>query len=854
MKILEQLIHLQQLYLIIIAGGAVCGIALIFIIRFLIRRSRFVSVFNKIIQEELDDFPEPMRDMKSRKTKLIVKLLKAIEADRARHVLYRTGLAHEWVDVLKITPMKKYYMNILHFHIQEGFFFCFKYALEKNKWRKHLKQWLEDNRSQLPLQTIAHSGRGESFDGKKAFTLFEEKKEEVQEMLGDPDWKGRFFALKILVAAEDDETRTLLFNLFNDPNPLIRKTMIEEYDLHGQEKVKDSLFHLILKDPNPGIRAAALEKYRKSFGNLPEINIETLTQQEIIHLLEALRPQVKDDEGIATGLMLDDNSEIRYHAARYLDKSGTLVRFCTNLDMGDMKDFKRKITILKNAANVGITGFLKKCIYTGSRESLTLAAEVLNVTGDTALLGNLLKMAIDHSLDDVYRLTVHAIVNRGDADTRYLLCDELHNNIQKKEILTPLIKEITPLEDTFFIDPLIEILGARDDLTVLTRKALLTKQNDTLIEKLIGIIKNETSAEKNQLRIQALFLLAELKKEYCLSFIFEHLAVLPIEFVSQFADIVIKYPKRLLKETIAYYLKQVDGEIRAHLIALIPKIDIPDFIGEVRTAQDDADPLVRIASTFALVEMNDTRSFGQAFSLMRDPVEEVRNQVAFALGGTGKKEIFKHMAKIFYDENEVSSVKESIIRGIAESKTPQATDLLVDFLEKDKTFTGKILDELKSHTQRRNIEVLINRMKDGGESLKKNIANAFIKMGMEVKPDLISLLESELTSHKVYASEILDTIGATEEEITKLKHRDPVIRREAARILSLIATVKSFRGLIMASRDPDREVRINVVRALEKLETPEGKTVLKALEEDPDSKIRKYTHWALERLKAKELV
>ena len=58
----------------------------------------------------------------------------------------------------------------------------------------------------------------------------------------------------------------------------------------------------------------------------------------------------------------------------------------------------------------------------------------------------------------------------------------------------------------------------------------------------------------------------------------------------------------------------------------------------------------------------------------------------------------------------------------------------------------------------------------------------------------------------------------------------------------------------MASRDPDREVRINVVRALEKLETKEGKQILKALEEDPDGKIRKYTHWALERLRAKELV
>jgi len=212
------------------------------------------------------------------------------------------------------------------------------------------------------------------------------------------------------------------------------------------------------------------------------------------------------------------------------------------------------------------------------------------------------------------------------------------------------------------------------------------------------------------------------------------------------------------------------------------------------------------------------------------------------------------MAKIFYDKNEVDSVKQSIIRGITESKTPQATDILIDFLQKEKRFSSRILAGLETHTGKKNIEVLIDRMKDGSEGLKESIATIFGRMGMQAQPALIGLLESELSSHKAYASEILDQIGATEAQINKLKHRDPVVRREAAGVLSLIGTVKAFRGLVMASRDPDQEVRINVVRALEKLETKEGKVILKALNEDPDAKIRKYTHWALERLRAKELV
>jgi HEAT repeat protein len=52
----------------------------------------------------------------------------------------------------------------------------------------------------------------------------------------------------------------------------------------------------------------------------------------------------------------------------------------------------------------------------------------------------------------------------------------------------------------------------------------------------------------------------------------------------------------------------------------------------------------------------------------------------------------------------------------------------------------------------------------------------------------------------------------------------------------------------MAARDPDQEVRVLVVKALEKLNTPQGRDILERLKEDPDKRIRKYTHWALERL------
>jgi len=854
MKIIEQLLHLDQIYYIAAGAGILIIIALIFIIRFLIKRNRLATIFKKIISDELSGFPASVEKQMYKMTGLIIRLLSETDTARAREILYRTGLSAQWVKKIAASPDKKHYRNILQYNIREGFFYCFKYALEHKKWHRYLTQWLDENSEQLPLQTIAHSSNGESFDGKKAYALFEDKKEEIKEMLADPDWKGRYFALKILLAAKDPGIKNILIDLFNDPSPVIRKTLVQEYKTEDSEELRKPLSGLLLKDPNPDVRREALRRYRQSFTDLPEINVGALPPQEVIHLIEALLPQNRDDEGIATMLMLEDNSEIQYHAARYLEKSGTLGRFCTRLDMADPEDFKRKTKILKNAATVGVTGFIRKCVLAGTRESLTLAAELLNETGDIMQLGNLLKMSIDHSFDEAYRLTVEAIVKRGDRETKRLVCDEITRNISQTATLVNLLKAVTPVDDPMYIDPLLTVFEKRDDLVDLTRKALITKNTDALVERLITIIESEDSPGKMNLRIQSLFLLAQMKKEYCLSFLFEHLSVLPVSFVSQFAGLLAGYPKKTVKDIIAYYLNQIDGELRAHIIALIPALKLTEYLGEVRKALEDADPLVRIASTFALVDMDDTRSFSQALSLMRDPVEEVRNQVAFALGSTGRKDLLRQMAKIFYDKNEVDSVKRAIIRGITDSKTPQATDLLIDFLQKEKRFSSRILSGLVTHTGKKNIEVLIDRMKDGSESLKEVIASVFSRMGMQAQPALIGLLESELSSHKAYASEILDHIGTTEAQINKLKHRDLVVRREAAEVLSLIGTIKAFRGLVMASRDPDQEVRINVVRALEKLETKEGKTILKALNEDPDAKIRKYTHWALERLRAKELV
>ena len=839
---------LRYIILGIVGAGIVAWVVL-----FLIFRRRFISFLKKAFDEGTSVISKISGKKLCRKSSLIGRLLKANDPKRADELLLKTGISSVWISALQRSCKRSTFRKVLEYHIQDGLFACFKYALHKKGYRKRLLLWIEQNPTKLPLISIAHSGNGEDFNGKEARALLSGHQDEIRDMFGDPNWRGRFFAMKVFLGTDDETVRRELGGLFSDTNQMVRRRMIEEFEPLG-EREKQKLLKIILKDSNEEVRASADKRYRKTWGNFPAIDLGKLGTEETLHLIGALKKGSKDDEALATELVLGENLEVRFHAARYLESSGALSRYCENLDMGDKKDFARKKNIMKASASVGVSGFLRGCVMTATRESLLLAGSILEETGSRDLIPDLLKRASETNWTDAYQHAVSAAVKRGTIEAKTLVKEELKKTINDRELLVDLIEKVTPLDDGIFIEPLLSILDRRSDITEITFKALVKKSSDTLIEKLLSILLEGKGKYSERLKTQSLLLLAALKKDYCLSVVFENIPLLPVEFINELSDILKQYPKALLKRKIAYYLGQIDGEVRSHIIALIPKTGIMEFLPVVRKSLGDADPMVRIAATYALAEMGDTRSFAQAMRLLMDPDPEVREQVAFALGRTGRPGIMKEISNIFNDQNEIVSVKRSIIRGLAESKTVPSTGLMLDFIEKDDFLAPEAIELLKTHTDKNNIALILERMKDASEEQKNRISQVLEKMGLEAKPALVSLLESEFMSLKAHAGEVLDMIGGTDEEIVKLKHRDPAVRREAASTLSLIGTIKAFRGLIMASRDPDREVRVNVVKALEKLETKEGKEILKALEEDPDGKIRKYTHWALERLRAKELV
>jgi HEAT repeat protein len=289
------------------------------------------------------------------------------------------------------------------------------------------------------------------------------------------------------------------------------------------------------------------------------------------------------------------------------------------------------------------------------------------------------------------------------------------------------------------------------------------------------------------------------------------------------------------------------------LISCLPSTGEQSFLPSIRRSIKDADPDVRIASIWALVDYGDTRSLNQAFSMLRDPVERVRIETAKALGTNGSNEVLEHIQEVLDDENEVAEVKVAAVRGLGASTSTKAIDILTAKLEQDAPYESVILEALANKTSRNELAHLIDNFKDASQRIRDKLRRAFGSMKQKGESSMLDLLSQDIASLKPFVADILEGTGFVESTIRKMTHRDPAVRREAAEALSLIGTESAFRGIVLAARDPDEEVRVRVIKALEKLETKEGKSILNSLENDPDARIRKYTHWALERLHSKSL-
>lgn len=786
----------------------------------------------------------------------LIERVAAREGEAAVHLL---GMAEIWIGELARRGRLADFRRVLRHAPQRGLFPCFLASLDHRRLAPELIAWLRSGGEMLYVRRLALSGAGESFDGRKALEVFRDELPEIREMTGDPEWPSRYFAVKLLVHDPEARSQRAVWDCFGDAHPLVRRVAATEVLTEERSRLYEALRALYLDDTVHEVRRAAFRRIREELPDLHRLEPAALSETQALHVLELLDLDSRQDEQLAMRYLAAEDLELRHAAASFLSRCGALRRLCLEVSLGDRELLERNLGLLLKASEVNVTSFLTAVRDSQNPATLLLCARVLSRNGSRDSIHVIARRVFalfdgQSELEELYRATLQAVSLRGGEESLALLLRELARWKNDRGRLEMLLAALPERGDFLYRDWLLEFFRdpafpARDAL----RETLTRMCRPEALEQVLDILRSERGKYPHPVRVEAVRLLGEMELPYCLQTVLESLPTLPPQEARDFARVLAAYPAALLRERVRALLASPDAHIRAALIAALPSIADQELSQAVPRALADADPDVRVAAVWALVERRDARALDRAVELLRDPVERVRHEVGRALGAFGSEAALDALQRVLADENELPVVKQACITGLGASALPQAVDLLVDHLDKSQGLHDSLVEALASGADRCKITRLVESLKDASSSVREGICEAFVRLREDGEQAVAELVRGDIPSLRAALHAVLEQTGYVEERIRRLAHRDPAVRQEAAEFLSLVGTQAAFRGIVLAARDPDQEVRVRVVRALERLQTPEGQAILQSLENDPDSRVRRYTHWALQRLRAKAL-
>ena len=788
-------------------------------------------------------------------------LVEALLRRKGDDVISHFGVADHLIRRLESRKRTEDAKRLLKLAPEDGLFTVFKLALHKESIARILQAWLKDNHEIILIRKMALSTGGWVFNGKKAWTLLSDCLDELRELSGDPEWPVRYFTLRVLLFDKDPKSFRLLKESFTDSHPLLRRTAAEKTGDENLDELFGALMTMVLDDPVPEVRQSARKRIDATFPNRWKLNPSGMDALQAIHVLELLKTDSNEDENAAITALKGSAVEARLVAARFLEKSGALERLFLEANRGDREDWERRRNLLIKAVQVDVTGFLEKLKTTVSVDVLLLGAKILSEGGNPALISSLAEKAFgrtdpirDADEEELYRSAVSLACIRGDERARTLIRDELRKRRKDPDMLGFVLPLLPPGEAPVFRDVLLEFLNDDDfnaDEAFLEIMAQISPS--MFLGPVLDILEDDRSLHSHSVRLRALKCLGAWHLDYTLQTILENLPILPMEQAGDFALNLRKMNRKSLEQRAGFILASPDAGIRSALIAVLPAAGISSFTKEIREGLNDADPNVRIACLRALFDSGDLKASAPALALLRDPVEQVRMEAARIAGRKSTEKFLETLETLLNDSDESLSVRMASMEGLAVSDNTASVAAMVRFLDGEDTLQNELVHAMAKKTDRKSIVALVEHFKDSEALLRDRIAEVFSVMGEAGEEALVGLLREDIVSLKPFLADILTRTGFVEILIRKLSHRKPQIRREAAELLAQIATVSAYRGIVLAARDPDREVRVKVTQALESLASPASESILKSLQDDPDRKVRRYTHWAMERLKARKL-
>ncbi|MDR1836089.1 MAG: HEAT repeat domain-containing protein [Treponema sp.] len=775
-------------------------------------------------------------------------------------VVRDTGLADKWVQKFtnSALPSVTDLRRVLLYCPETNVFKAFIAASLHPRLRSFFFEWVQDTGEEKVIRLLAETCRGEEFNPAFCVSFLETQWPLLRELTSEPEWYTRYFAYKLLLLDKDVLTEKVLEEGLMDSHPLIRKILTNSFTADN-EKIWNVLWDKLIHDPVFEVRETARKRIAKEFIDTYSLNEKNLSAEETARILELLDPDSQEDRTFAMTALESSDKELRYHAAAFLDKYGILSSYLAKNTLDDPNSTEQSVNLLQKALEVNVSGFLN-CYQAGDGAPLLVAARLLSGPGGTqedicylekkvfAFFNN---RKIDPSTVEIYTKTLEAIVAGGNVKAFELLAEELSGKETDPIFLEYLLPIIPKKTESMFSAVLFRFLEntafpARERLVQL----LGTFSPDIVLPEVFRILDGSRAEYPHIVRISALKIMGRLLLPFCLQRILESLPTFSPDEAEEFAGLILSYPKDMFEEKAGMLLASPDARIRASLITILPVIKNESFLKEIKASLKDVDPDVRVAAIKALLGFGEIRLLNQETSMLRDPVERVRIATVEVIAKHGNAAAMEILKNITTDENETDTVKISVITGLGQSTSAEGIPILINVLDSSDEFREYAVKALANRTSKRDITKLIEVFKDAEPQLREKLIPVFKAQGKEAEPWILEILKDEVASLKPYLVKILEETGYVDRLKRCLSHRNAEVRREAAQLLSLLDTLPAFRGLVIAAKDPDQEVRVCVVKALEKLKNSQSQDILEKLKEDPDNRIRKYTYWALERLES----
>jgi len=771
-------------------------------------------------------------------------------------VIIKTGLADMWIQKLDHSPGKADLRRVLLYCPQSALFKAFLAAEKHSNLQKFFLDRMRFEGEEKFIRLLAASCRGEDFNPDFFKRFFETHGELLRELTGELEWYARYFAYRILLLDTSNKTERSLNAGLMDPHPLIRKIITESFKA-DTDKTWDALWDKLIHDPVYEVREAARKRIAVEFKNRYNPNGQTLNTEETAHILELLDSESQEDRTFAMKNMENQNRELRYIAAVFLEKCGVFESVLSKNTLDDQVGIDNSVGLLSKSLEVNVSGFLQG-YSAGNGAALLVAARLLSGSGGTyenicyleeTVFSYFSAIKPDPANKDIYALTLDATAKKGNVQAFELLAKELTRRENDPDFLELLLPRTPNSVASIFLPILFHFVEntafpARLEL----ERVLGTFAPDLILPYVFAILNVNRAKYPHIVRISALKILCHLRQPYCLQKILESLPTMTQAEAGEFASLIGEYPRDMFNEKTAALFALPDAKIRAALINNLPGTKNDAFKKEIRASLRDVDPDVRVAAIKALLDFDELKVINQETSLLHDPIERVRLAAAEVIAMHGNPAAMKILENIVNDPNETDVVKEAVIVGLGQAENEESISILVSVLDKQAEFRKQAENALAQRTVKHDIVKLLEIFKDAEPQFREKLIPVFKAQGRKAEPYISEILKDEVASLKPYLVTILEETGYVDEQKRRLSNRYAAVRREAAQMLSLLDTLPAFRGLVLAAKDPDQEVRVCVVRALEKLNTPQGREILESLKKDPDNHIRKYTNWALERL------